>query len=331
MLRENVVEACREKHPSFTTRTPPAHGLKPPAGRMALSTSIDADSAFYGRPLVLENGGVWEAMIASHDGAIFSVNSVERKIRHLGNVPFHLRSGLVSSPKFGGQVFAVAETGEIISISFPSFSYKVLRRVKYPDEYSKTGESYAGFFGSPTIAAGLMYVGYVRHTSYKEPPLICFDLEAQSERWSASAFNENEHFGNCRTTPLIINGQVICAFAYTDSLYSFSATSGELLWKVPLGMSAFQQWSSPVFRAPDSIYIGRIDGVISKVSIGREKLIWSRSLQAVDNSSARDISSGDIGIYPGEPPIGGICATPTVAGSSIFVGITSGELFRIQD
>lgn len=294
----------------------------------SIRSKMSLSAPVYSRPLVFEDGK-WSAILATHDGSIVGLSRDSDAFEHIGGVPYTIRAGLLAAPT-KDCVTALAETGEVIAIEIGvrGFDFRLLNRISYPDQYAKSGISTAGLFGTPSASGEHLVLGYVRQTSYEHPPLLCIEAASGREIWRA-ALVPNEDFGNVRTSPLIVGNQVLAAFAYTDSLYSFDLKTGDFLWKVKLGLTAFQQWSSPVLRAPNEVILGRIDGVLSKVDILDKRLVWSRSLAPEDQSRESDLDN--ISIYPGQSPVGGICSTPAANSSAIFVGLTSGRLFRIED
>jgi outer membrane protein assembly factor BamB len=285
------------------------------------------------------------AIVSTHDGTYYSLElSKSPALAKIGSIPFTIRANaiLASVEKDNFTLIQVTECGKIIRINMISkeFRYEIITALTYANNFSPSGLSNARLFATPLVSGDLLYVGYVRQTYFPDPPVACVDVRSGSVLWHAAGTGEsNVHFGNCRTTPLLVDESLILALAYSDQLIAISAVDGLFSWGARAGASLFQQWASPVLAPDGGVLVGRVDGVLSKISVASRALQWSVSLAPAEPEKIRSHKRGhdfwrnatDGVLMPGSPPTGGICSTPAISGSRIFCGTTNGILVCIDD
>ncbi|GGO99257.1 PQQ-binding-like beta-propeller repeat protein [Stakelama pacifica] len=291
-----------------------------------------ADSPVFGEPLTFQAVGAWKAFFASHLGTFYYVESGSSILHTLGERGGGFRAGLMPIGSDG--FVAVAENGDVLKGSLQTG-----KLLTHPIALAPDGEFAGGtsISSRPLVIGDKAYIGFARCTYDRNPAVFCVDLREESVVWAASNSDEKESFGNCRTTPVMVANKLVVASAYTDRLAFLSPDTGELIGGVKLGLNVFQQWSSPVQISPHHVAIGRVDGVCSIVDVVNEELVSSISLATPETERLGRVNLGkeyqehNYGLYPGEPaPVGGICGTPSVSGSSLFVGTTAGTLARID-
>ena len=287
-----------------------------------------ADGPVLAKPIVYRTLGGWTAVIASLTGTIYRLESHSKELSPIGQIGAQLRANIVP---LGFESFvACGENGLVYKAHMASSE----QLISHPIAELPISE----YGGAPSITAGaavdgsLAYIGYARDTYYQSPAVACVDLENECLLWTAPKGNIG--LGNVRATPLLIDGRLVVASAYSDSLQIMSPVDGELLGQVVLGQNVFQQWSGPTAVGPHHVAVGRVDGVCSIVDIRNMRLMASVSLVTADKerSSVSDhADEQDFKLYPGEPaPAGAICGTPAFSGKSLVIGTTDGALASIS-
>lgn len=297
------------------------------------------DSALLSRPIAWHcDEEKWEALAISAVGTVYRIGPTPRDITVIGNIGKPVRADLVDISSESGRAFiAATESGDIIkcAVSDKLVTFRVLGRIMYsghaysiddPEENTK-----ASVHAAPAIEEGRLYIGFARNSYYETAPLVCLDMLTGEEVWRASRL-PHERCGNCRVTPLVIGPYVVCAFAYSNSLYLFDKENGKCAAAIKLGRHVYQQWSSPIRHGTHGVLLGRIDGRLSILDLNAKELVASISLATrkirlgpLDDAEC----NGEYPLYPGRRPLG-ICGTPTLLRDNVFVGTTSGELFAID-
>jgi outer membrane protein assembly factor BamB len=186
---------------------------------------------------------------------------------------------------------------------------------------------------TPCFAGGLILQGVVRDTYYDDPPLVAVDPISRKIRWVARAAENSDGFGNLRGVPVVVGDDAVMAPAYTSGLVAVSVATGKTAWSVELGQAMFEQWSAPI-AVGRSIFIGRHDGYLHKVSSERRRREWSmflgdeRRAGAVVGSTqeAPEFADRPVWAAGGSSPI---LATPAADRGRIYVGTHQGWLYCI--
>lgn len=290
-----------------------------------------ADSAVLGRPIVYEGLSQWSAVFASLNGTIYTIDSRSDEATPIGIVEGGVRSAL--TPLGSRRFLVTTETGQVIKVGMDRHGMTQNILVSAPE--GKYGGP-VSITSNPLVIGDFAYIGYSRETYYEYPAVFCVNLREEETQWVAFDEGTDEHYGNVRTTPLLIGGKLAVASAYSDSLTFLCPTTGVVLGRVKLGQTVLQQWSSPVAVDAEILAVGRVDGVLSLVDTKEEKLLASVSLATADAEKvARVRPAGEdpemFRLYPGEPaPDGAICGTPLASGRDLFVGTTDGSIAAIQ-
>ena len=290
---------------------------------------VTADSAVLGKPIVYRELGGWSALVASLAGSIYSMTSGSIELVRIGEIGGGLRASLI--PLGYDAIIAAAENGTIYKGEITSGVLRSHPIVQLPtSEYGGT----SAITAAPLVEGVLAFVGYARDTHYDSPAVACIDYRKEEVAWLAAKGTKS--FGNVRSIPALVDGVLVVASAYSDSIQLLEPNSGSLLGQVLLGQEVFQQWSSPVKVGPHHVAIGRVDGVCSIIDVRGQRLVSSISLATAEieplTSSHRDsFGTETFALYPGEPaPMGAICATPAFDGKCLVLGTTDGSLAAVN-
>lgn len=290
---------------------------------------LNAGSAVLGRPIVYRSFGSWSALFASIDGSVFWLEGGANELKCLGKVEGGLRASLV--PLGNDAFLAAAENGGLYKGEMKSGELLSHSVIDLPT---------TGFGASPSISASplvtgnLAFVGYARDTYYDSPAVACIDHQREEIVWIAPAGESS--FGNVRSTPALVDGLLVVASSYSDSVQLLDPKSGIIVAEVLLGQSVYQQWSAPVPLGPHHVGLGRVDGVYSIIDVRARRLVASISLATAATERLTSVgrhthSNGTFALYPGEAaPSGAICATPAYDGRRLIVGTTDGRLTAVD-
>jgi outer membrane protein assembly factor BamB len=304
----------------------------------AIKNVLRLDGPIFSKPLVRISERTWSAIIVSAHGKIYELDAGQNVAISLGDLGYPVRANLTYLDVAPFPILLVlTETGYLMKCTLFNGKIKAetVRQIKYIGFNSRTRnlnieDTDAYLHAVPARENNLIFGGYARDTYYDDAPLYCINVETGEELWRAHHL-AGINFGNCRTTPLIVGGELVVSLSYADSVYFLNKYNGRVSGEILLGQTVFQQWSSPVAIGKSHAVVSRIDGVVSVIDIRHRKLVASVSLAAAEIERLK--STEPIGAFPlgpWEPPIGGICGTPLVKGNRIFVGATSGRLVAID-
>lgn len=225
----------------------------------------------------------------------------------------------------------------ILQEGFDKFELKKKLLIKYPDEHNLPEKlSRAELYSTPIIQNGTLVQAVCRQTYYDYPPMIAIDITSGKTKWIANNGKLKSTFGNIRTEPSIYKDLIIFLHSYSNELIAVDKNTGLLKWKIEIGRSMFQQWSSPLIFN-DNIYIGRHDGYLYKVNLNTNKKEWAIYLGnekdsgiVIDNtqihSNEEERTVWDL--YKGYP----ILSSPRLhRGNNLIVGTDEGFLYCIAN
>lgn len=289
---------------------------------------VRADSAVYGKPIVYRSLGGWSAILASVEGTIYRLESGAQELVPIGGIGGGLRANL--SPIGYDAFLAATENGRLVKARMSNgviLSHEIASIP--PGKFGGT----PAISASPIMMGDLAFVGYARETYDENAAVACINVRTEELAWTGGKVED--HVGNVRTTPVIVDDKLIVASAYTNAIHLLDPASGLVTGSVQLGQSVFQQWSSPVALSDRHVAVGRVDGVCSIIDVRTEKLVTSISLATADTeklAQREDLHDGEtFQLYPGEPaPAGAICGTPTVDGRTLILGTTDGNVAAIS-
>jgi outer membrane protein assembly factor BamB len=222
--------------------------------------------------------------------------------------------------------------------------------VYYPDElgqtlsgsaihwYDRLGNGKglrASVSAPPLVLDDSVVLSLVREDAYEYPPVISFRKDG-ALGWIGTDPSGlvPTRFGNSRMTPVSWYNRVILADAESNSIYSISRETGEIVWATDLGNPNFELWSSPVV-SNDHVYIGTYDGFLHKFDASNGQRVWSMYLG--QNELAGRVFDVDeplpeINELVSPPMLSSpIFATAAVADETIVVGTEEGYLYVIDD
>lgn len=223
--------------------------------------------------------------------------------------------------------------------------------VYYPDElgdmlsgnaidwYRMLGEGRglrARFDAAPLVLDDRVVLAMVREGRYDYPPVIAFKTDGELG-WIGTDPHRRvkQRFGNARLTPAAWYDSLILADPESNSIYSISRDTGEVLWATELGTTNFQLWSSPVVER-DSVFIATYDGFLHKFRAKNGERVWSIYLgrrEFAGRTFAGNRPLPDARANPAWSPelSSPILATPAIAGDTIAIGTDEGYLYIIKD
>jgi outer membrane protein assembly factor BamB len=276
--------------------------------------------------VVTHSGGVYLLDLAT--GAVLQHLSLGRTVSGDAALGAAGYKDVLWIPCTGGTLIAVEYDNIYVSIAVRGETV-----LQYADRFSSAGQSIAGLSARPLPAGDRIVQGIVRRTYYDAPPLVAVDAQTGQIRWTARLGDRKDSFGNLRSTPVVVGGEVVFSTAYSAGLGAVSLDDGTLQWTVDLSQPMFEQWSGPIARG-HAVYLGRHDGYLHKVDVRARQREWSLFIghhanagsavsaeQALPEFDAR--SSWVVG---GATPI---LATPTIDRGRLYVGTFEGYLYCI--
>jgi outer membrane protein assembly factor BamB len=251
-----------------------------------------------------------------------------------------------------GELWVATEAGTLHR--FTGFGEVQMRRdssIYYPDAlgselsgrafewYKQLGEGKglrARVVATPLVLDDRVVLSFVRESRYPYPPVMAFTKNG-GLGWVGTDPNRfvGELFGDSHLTPAAWYDKIILADPDSNSIYSISRETGELVWASDLGSPNFQMLSSPVV-AGDYIYIATYGGFLHKFSAQNGERVWSMYLGQRDGAGR---------IFPGGEPMpdfqfdpdyapnlsSPIVSTPAVSDHTIVVGTEEGFVYVIED
>ena len=251
-----------------------------------------------------------------------------------------------------GELWVATEAGTLHR--YTGFGEVQMRRdssVYYPDElgnalsgsaidwYDRLGNGKglrAKFFAIPLVLEDRIVLSLVREAHYAYPPVIAFKKDGELG-WIGTDPNQfvRNSFGDSYLTPAPWYDRLILADPYSNSIYSISRETGEILWATEFANPNFQMWSSPVV-ARDHVYIATYDGFLHKFSAGNGERVWSIYLgqhQLAGRTFFRDEPLPDVQSSPEFRSVQSspVFSTPAISDHTIVVGTDEGFLYVIED
>jgi len=251
-----------------------------------------------------------------------------------------------------GELWVATEAGTLHR--YTGFGEVQMRRdssVYYPDElgnrlsgkaiewYDRLGDGRglrASFHAVPLVLDDRVVLSFSRESQYDYPPVIAFGKDG-GLGWVGTDPHRivDSLFGDSYLTPAAWYDRLIMADPGSNSIYSISRETGEILWSTGLGSPNFQMRSSPVV-ADDFVYIGTYGGFLHKFSAQDGERIWSLYLgkrELAGKFFAGDQPLPDFRFDPDYSPekSSPILATPAISGDTIVVGTEEGFLYIIKD
>ncbi|WP_127088180.1 PQQ-binding-like beta-propeller repeat protein [Aquabacter cavernae] len=315
---------------------------------------FQAGSPVYTKAVIVDVEGERIAVLLSRDGHIICFNLADNSFRHTGSLPGTFRTNIVTNPELAetGSVLAANEAGTIFQIGVGTFGSTDMERFTIPVTDSSGPYHFKlrlQGIGSLLFHENLLIVTYARETYDERPPILALDWRTWKVAWNGHprktvSKKKRFYFGNCRIHPVISNGEVLATFAYSDSLYAFSITTGRCAWSVRVDNDLFQNWASPVLMNRRTLAVPRANGVIAFVDLQTRRVIRSISLETPSNGQAvdeldyseslwPDPGSSEMpfeGPGPGQILTSGLASTPVYSGGQIIVGTISGKLVALK-
>jgi eukaryotic-like serine/threonine-protein kinase len=292
------------------------HGAEP-----ASETMPDPFDMYLSSPAVW-NGAVY---FGSGDTNVYALDAVS------GNLKWKFKTGDVvhASPAISG--------GKLFVGSWDSYFYALDAASGNEIWRFKTGEdaeihNQVGIQSSAAVADGVVYFGC------RDSKFYAVDVATGKERWS---FHNKGSW--VISSPAVRDGKVYFATADTGLLHAFDAKAG-----TPLFSLEFKHWvmfSSPAI-AGDMLYIGSHQGKLNAIDLKTQKVAWTFETEnskkngptftMPDGTPNYDAAFFDffyddmiIGVQK-MMSVGAILSSPVVAGNTIYVGSTDGNIYALM-
>jgi outer membrane protein assembly factor BamB len=292
------------------------HGATP-----ASETMPDPFDFYLSSPVVW-NGGVY---FGSGDTNVYALDAAT------GNLKWKFKTGDVvhASPAISG--------GTLFVGSWDSYFYALDAGNGKEVWRFKTGEdpdihNQVGIQSSAAVADGIVYFGC------RDSKFYAVDAATGKERWSYS--NKGSWV---ISSPAVLDGKVYFATSDTGLLHALNAQSGVLLFTLE-----FHHW--PMFSSPaiagGTLYIGSHQGKLNAIDLKTQKMAWSFDTEGFKKNGPAytkpdgtpdyeaaffdffydDMVSGVQKLIS----VGAILSSPVVAGNSVYVGSTDGNLYALM-
>jgi outer membrane protein assembly factor BamB len=303
------------------------------------------DSAVTARPVVT-SGAVG---IATLSGEISVLNLKDGSVKLSTQVKGAVTGGLAADR---GGLWIATESGGLYR--FAGYGEVQMRRnsnVYYPDSlgYTLSGSAIewyeqlgkgrglrAKLSAAPLVLDDSVILSLVREDAYDYPPVMAFGKDG-TLKWIGTDPKrlDDGSFGNSHLTPASWYDRLILADDDSNSIYSISRETGEIVWATRLGDHNFQLWSAPVISR-DYVYLATYDGFLHKFAATDGRRIWSMYLGQHERAGRvfradeplPDVTSDSQWQTGQSSPI---YSTPAVSGDTIVVGTDEGYLYVIND
>ena len=291
------------------------HGFQP-----RTQTIPDAFDTYLSSPVVVA-GMVY---FGSGDGHVYALDTASGALR------WKFKTGDVvhASPAYAdGTLFVGSWDGKFYALDARDGS----ERWHYQAGVDETVHNQQGFQSSAAVVDGVVYVGC------RDSRVYAFKAASGEKLWE---FPTNLSWVN--TSPAVRDGKVFAATSDSSLIHVLNATDGKELYHQQ-GASAI--WSSPSL-AGDVFYIGQFNGSLEGRAIADGKLLWTFRTDAaranagwildanggINNGLLFRTGRGDhamAGLYR-QYSGGGVFASPTPAGSTLFVGSADGAMYALE-
>jgi outer membrane protein assembly factor BamB len=291
------------------------HGAEP-----ASETMPDPFDMYLSSPVVW-NGTVY---FGSGDTNVYALDAVT------GNLKWKFKTGDVvhASPAIS--------RGKLFVGSWDSYFYALDAASGNEIWRFKTGEdpeihNQVGIQSSAAVVDDIVYFGC------RDSKLYAVDVATGKERWS---FRNKGSW--VISSPAVRDGKVYFATADTGLVHAFDAKAG-----TPLFSLEFKHWvmfSSPAI-AGDTLYIGSHQGKLNAIDLKTQKVAWTFETEdskkngptftKTDGTPNYEAAFFDffyddmiIGVQK-MMSVGAILSSPAVAGNTIYVGSTDGNIYAL--
>lgn len=287
--------------------------------------------------------------VATKSGEINVLNLSDGSLKLNTEVDGAVSGGLAADR---GGLWIATEAGGLFR--FAGYGEVQMRRnsnVYYPDDlgynlsgnailwYERLGKGRglrAKLSAAPLVLDDSVVLSLVREDDYDYPPVIAFRKDG-TLKWIGTDPKRIDGglFGNSHLTAAPWYNRLILADDVSNSIYSISRETGEIIWATRLANRNFQLWSSPVI-SHDYVYLATYDGFLHKFSASDGERIWSMYLGQHDKAGQiyrADELVPDVTTDPEWQSVQSspILSTPAVSDGTIVVGTDEGYLYVIND
>lgn len=293
------------------------HHLEP-----AAETMPDPWDFFLSSPSVW-NGAVY---FGSGDGNIYALDA------NSGALKWKFQTGNVvhSSPAISDGVLYIG--------SWDSYLYALDAETGKEKWRFKTGDdpeihNHIGIQSSPAVVDGVVYFGC------RDAYVYAVEAVTGKQIWK---FSLNGSWVN--NSPAVYKGKVYFGTSIPGFLHALDAKTGAPGFQLPTGTPVF----SSVTVAGGMLYAGNFAGKLTAVDLDTEKPVWAFETDgAKQNAAALTMADGSFkleAIFPSPNlfyddmviavgrilSMGSILSSPVVAGETLYVGSTDGNLYALE-
>jgi len=291
------------------------HGLQPRS-----QTIADAFDTYLSSPVVVAD----TVYFGSGDGHVYALDTASGALR------WKFKTGDVvhASPAYAdGALFVGSWDGKFYALDARDGS----ERWHYQAGVDEAVHNQQGFQSSAAVANGVVYVGC------RDSHVYAFKAATGEKLWDFST-----GLSWVITTPAVREGKIFAATSDSSLIHVLDAADGKEVYHQ---QGASTIWSSPSL-AGDVFYLGQFNGSLEGRSVADGKLLWTFRTDAakantgwvlgadgaVNDSLLFRTRWGDYtaaALYR-QYSVGSFLASPTPAGSMLFVGSADGSMYALE-
>lgn len=275
----------------------------------------------YANPLPLDD----VVIVAGAQGSVAALDVETGAVVWRREVGAAVRGGAAADAR---RVFVTTEAARVVALDRHTGAPVWSAQIQAPGIMSA--------YSTPTVAAGKVYVGFVRDTYYDVPAVHVYDAATGQPGWDP----KNTHdlgggWGNIRSSPALHDGRLYWGEAYSNRIVGLDITGGDVSSSVPAGFCMFPQWPSPAI-AQEVVYVPRHDGGLYAYDLEHATLRWSLYVgeaNSLSQSFPPELQERDADRCDWDPPFGRpVYASPAIAADGTLVVATGdGWLHAIRN
>jgi len=274
----------------------------------------------YTHPLVVG----WRAIVGDAEGNLRAYRAVDGAPQWEVKLQGAIRGGAASD---GERIYAVSQQGEAVAVNLDG---KVIWKgfVERPTFSGKSTEAVEAY-SVPIIDHTRLIIPFARDTYYDWPAFTALDITTGQILWQGTGAG---HWGNVRSTPALVDGQLIYGEPYSGDVAALRSNDGVTSYRHQVGRCYFPQWASPA-AAGQTVYLPRFDGTLYAISASDGKVLWQVYLGKNAEAGPRPV--------PETPPtdscqweVDGKALLSPIAiahDGTVLVGSEEGYLYAIDD
>lgn len=219
----------------------------------------------YSQPLPLGNFVV----VGDAGGTLHALLQADGKPLWTAQLKGEIRGGAAADE---AQVYAISTGGEAIALQWNG--REVWRQRVMRPSFGGGRSVPIQVYSTPIVYNSTILVPFARDTYYDDPAFVSLDKKTGKTVWTASGRQQNENWGNIRSTPVLSDrGMLVYAEPYSGDIVLLDAKNGSVKSRRTVGACFFPQWASPA-AASDTVYVPRFDGVVYAVAENSGQVRW---------------------------------------------------------